>query len=340
MRGYAHMSDVTARAQVLYRLATSDADWSAEEVRDRFEWTDDDLAASIQLLADLRLMKPAPDTPSGWACFSPESALNNLLSEERRRMAQLISGVEQNQAALTQLLMDFQPIHASKLATVQMELVRGGANVGAALGDLAGRVQGEVFSLHPGKAPQAELMEAGLERDRLALQRGVRMRTIHLTSAAAVPHMSAYLRSLVEAGAEVRTMHTLPVRMIIIDRAEAVVPAPSTDGQPAALLIRSELLVQVLCQIFDYCWTAAAQIGPERGDDGDLPVDDVQAALSPRHHELVRMLASGLTDDMMSRKLGLSERTVRRMVMDITTALGTDSRFQTGVRISQLGWLD
>jgi len=67
---------------------------------------------------------------------------------------------------------------------------------------------------------------------------------------------------------------------------------------------------------------------------------DWYARLSPHHHELIRLLASGLTDEAMARKLGISERTVRRRVGDITSVLGTDSRFQAGVRISQLGWLE
>lgn len=59
-----------------------------------------------------------------------------------------------------------------------------------------------------------------------------------------------------------------------------------------------------------------------------------------RHRELVRMLAGGLTDEAMARKLGISERTVRRLVSELTERLGAASRFQAGVCAVRLGWLD
>lgn len=52
------------------------------------------------------------------------------------------------------------------------------------------------------------------------------------------------------------------------------------------------------------------------------------------------MLAGGLTDEAMARKLGLSERTVRRLVSEPTERLGAASRFQAGVCAVRLGWLD
>jgi DNA-binding NarL/FixJ family response regulator len=42
----------------------------------------------------------------------------------------------------------------------------------------------------------------------------------------------------------------------------------------------------------------------------------------------------------MARKLGISERTVRRLVSDLTERLGATSRFQAGVCAVRLGWLD
>jgi DNA-binding NarL/FixJ family response regulator len=156
-----------------------------------------------------------------------------------------------------------------------------------------------------------------------------------------MPFVSQHLRALNEAGADIRTLHTLPLRMTVIDGVEAIVPAGAlVEGQAAALLVRSELLVPVFRQIFDHYWSAAAQLETGRERRAEVAGDDWYARLSPHHHELIRLLASGLTDEAMARKLGISERTVRRRVGDITSVLGTDSRFQAGVRISQLGWLE
>ncbi|MFB7292574.1 LuxR C-terminal-related transcriptional regulator [Actinacidiphila glaucinigra] len=68
--------------------------------------------------------------------------------------------------------------------------------------------------------------------------------------------------------------------------------------------------------------------------------DDVGAAPAARHREVVRLLASGLTDEAIGRKLGLSDRTVRRIVAELMQQIGADSRFQAGVKMVRLGWLD
>ncbi|MBW1598593.1 response regulator transcription factor [Streptomyces sp. JJ38] len=52
------------------------------------------------------------------------------------------------------------------------------------------------------------------------------------------------------------------------------------------------------------------------------------------------MLVRGLTDRAVARRLGLSERTVRRMVAHLMDRLGAASRFEAGARAVERGWLD
>ncbi|MEV1002950.1 hypothetical protein [Nonomuraea sp. NPDC050202] len=42
----------------------------------------------------------------------------------------------------------------------------------------------------------------------------------------------------------------------------------------------------------------------------------------------------------IARSMGVSTRTVTRLVGELTTILGASSRFQAGVRAARLGWLD
>ncbi len=51
-------------------------------------------------------------------------------------------------------------------------------------------------------------------------------------------------------------------------------------------------------------------------------------------------LCQGATDDAISRRVEVSERTVRHIVADICQALGAASRFQLGVLLAQEGLLD
>ncbi|MEU9210003.1 LuxR C-terminal-related transcriptional regulator [Streptomyces sp. NPDC048415] len=332
--------DARARGQELYRIALNDASWHPELLTEDRGWSGTEFAEALQLLGRLGLFVPSPDTRNGWTALAPDTALRNLLLEDDRQTSALLTAVQRTRSALAQVVADFQPVHASELSSVQMELVTGAANVSAALEDASQRVEEEVLSLHPGRALPAGMIEAGFERDRLALGRGVGIRTIHLGSAAAVPHMAAYLRRLGGAGAQVRTAHTLPLRLIVVDRSLAIVPAPQpADGEIAAVVLRSETLVDVFRELFEHCWAGASVLtdtgsGVEPGDgDGDWRP-------TGRHRELVRMLAGGLTDEAMARKLGVSERTVRRLVSELTERLGAASRFQAGVCAVRLGWLD
>lgn len=54
---------------------------------------------------------------------------------------------------------------------------------------------------------------------------------------------------------------------------------------------------------------------------------------------LLGMIAGGDTDEAAARKLGVSLRTVRRMMAHLMERLEAASRFQAGVNATKRGWL-
>ena len=54
--------------------------------------------------------------------------------------------------------------------------------------------------------------------------------------------------------------------------------------------------------------------------------------------DVLRLLAQGHTDEAVAARLGLSVRTVRRVVKDMLDRTGARSRFELGVRASAQGW--
>lgn len=62
---------------------------------------------------------------------------------------------------------------------------------------------------------------------------------------------------------------------------------------------------------------------------------------SPSEYQiaLAQLLAQGLTDEAIARRLGISDRSVRRRVAEIVDILGARSRFQAGVNAAEAGWL-
>jgi DNA-binding NarL/FixJ family response regulator len=54
---------------------------------------------------------------------------------------------------------------------------------------------------------------------------------------------------------------------------------------------------------------------------------------------LLRLLGSGLTDAAAGQRLGVSSRTVSRLVASIMERLDATSRFEAGIKAAQRGWL-
>ncbi|MFJ8040349.1 LuxR C-terminal-related transcriptional regulator [Kitasatospora sp. NPDC096147] len=328
-------STALADARELYRRALADPEWDPSPARARLGWDDDRFIRAIELLDTMGLLTPAASTPSGWTTLSPTSAIGRLLADEEQRVATRLAEAAAARHTLARLLTDFHPLHVNQLSGTATELVVGPARVTAMLEDVVRRARTDFLTLHPGPPVPREMLAAGLARDRLLLERGVTIRSVHLGSSAATPGLHGYLAELSAAGARVRTAQTLPMRMILVDASLAVLPAPAVPDELAALVVHGEQLVAVFRQLFEHCWSLSADFAPVHAGPAAVDPD-----LTERHHEILRMLASGLTDEAMARRLAVSERTVRRLVAEITQRLGADSRFQAGVIATRLGWLD
>ncbi|MFI9065625.1 response regulator transcription factor [Streptomyces sp. NPDC053429] len=61
--------------------------------------------------------------------------------------------------------------------------------------------------------------------------------------------------------------------------------------------------------------------------------------MSDTERELLRLLGSGLTDDTAGQRLGVSSRTVNRLMASIMERLGASSRFEAGIKAAHKGWL-
>ncbi|NKI43172.1 helix-turn-helix transcriptional regulator [Streptomyces sp. LD120] len=71
----------------------------------------------------------------------------------------------------------------------------------------------------------------------------------------------------------------------------------------------------------------------------EVPPDQRDDAPSEAERQMLRMLMQGLTDSAVARQLGMSDRTVRRVVAQLMERLGAQSRFEAGVRAVERGWI-
>jgi DNA-binding NarL/FixJ family response regulator len=151
------------------------------------------------------------------------------------------------------------------------------------------------------------------------------------------PRGADEIRTAIEAGVEVRTTQTLPIRMIVVDDKVALVGLVP-DGTTAALMVRSAVLVAALAQYYDQLWAAATPVVlPEA-----VPVlrqRQLVRKLGGTEREVLALLAHGLKDEAIARHLSLSVRTVRRHVATVMEFVDAPTRFAAGAAAQRLGLL-
>ncbi|MGW7197579.1 LuxR C-terminal-related transcriptional regulator [Streptomyces chryseus] len=336
-------------AEVLYSRIVRDPLWRVEQVRQDLSWSAGELRGAVERLVELNLLVESGTAPSGWTVLTPDSAVHRLLGRAMRNSVSVLNEVADARRAVESLVDAFRPIHCRTVSEAQIEVLSGEAEVSAALEDAAHHARYRVLSMHPGKPLPAEMLQEGLDRDAAVLERGIDIRTIHLASTAAVPHVAAYLNKLAGLGAQVRIAQLLPLRLIVIDHTLAFLAHPQSltpPGEPvSAVRVRGELLVGIFEDIFEHCWGSGTLLVPRSagaGRGGEPCGAAAEAAPAPtaRQREVLQMLAAGMTDEAISRKLGVSERTVGRQVAELITKLGSESRFQAGFNAARMGWLE
>lgn len=158
------------------------------------------------------------------------------------------------------------------------------------------------------------------------------MRSLYLDSVRNSPPSIDYANWLAENGGQVRTAPLLPVRMIIIDRRVAMLPVNGDDTAHGALVLHGHGTLTALCALFEGIWEQARPLG-------EVELRDARGLTGPER-EALRLLGQGLTDEAISKRLGVSPRTARRMAADLMEQLGARSRFQAGVLAAQRGWFN
>ncbi|MFE0645689.1 LuxR C-terminal-related transcriptional regulator [Streptomyces sp. NPDC058877] len=298
------------------------------------------LDSAMDFLVDRGLVRPNAVRPMP---ASPEVALARVLEREEASLRRRLEELREGRFVLAALSENLMAMQATGGGALGVTLLENEAEVVSALEGAAARARKEVLSMHPGAPLSAAMLADSMERNQQVLERGVAMRSIHLDCMVRIPYGRAHLMNLQEAGAEVRVASVLPLRLIVVDGVLGYASTLPREGRFAALEFKGPELVHVLVQIFEHCWVHGAVVPPIGESVGRGPREGVEAAgseLDERERALVRMLAEGHKDEAIARCLGVSSRTLRRLMTDVMERLEADSRFQAGARAMARGWLD
>lgn len=316
--------------ETVYRLLLERPEYGVTEMAAHLGRTETEVREALLCLADLKLV--LMDEDSGEVePYSPDVGFSFLLSRAEAELSKRRRQVEQAGRAVAGILATYADCPDRPARHDVVHRITGLDAVRERLEDLAAGARTECLSLLPGGAQLPDTMDASQPLDQLALERGVRIRSIYQESFRNDPPTADYVRWYCGLGGEARTVPVVPMLMVIVDREAALVPVDPSDARSGALEVRSPGLVHALVVLFDRLWDAGTPFGEApRRDEHDL---------SPQERELLMLLGIGCTDDIAARRLGVSLRTVRRMSSELMSRLGARSRFEAGVRAVKEGWL-
>ncbi|MFI9388824.1 LuxR C-terminal-related transcriptional regulator [Kutzneria sp. NPDC052558] len=316
-------------AETIYRTVLEHPDWGVAELAAQLGWPELKVRAALDELADLYLVRRRADNPNLVSPVDPRLALGSLLSRSEAELKRRTRQIEATRTAVATLAAQYSTDQAAFAEVI--ERIEGLDNVRRRLEDLAEHAQHECLSFAPGGAQEPDTLEASKPLNTRALNRGVVIRTLYQDSFRNDANTVRYVRWLTSLGGQARTVASLPLQMVVVDRETVLLPLNPDDSRRGAIEVRSISAVTAMVALFEQVWSVGT-------DWGDAPVRDSRG-LSAQEQELLRLLANGDTDELASRKLGVSLRTVRRMASDLMAHLKARSRFDAGVRAAKRGWV-
>ncbi|MFE0174402.1 LuxR C-terminal-related transcriptional regulator [Streptomyces sp. NPDC059002] len=275
-------------------------------------------ATAPHCLVRLGLLTPPPDDPEVLVPVSPNVAESELLQPVRELL-------DAQQDRLRSISSGFSPVHAIYRAARRdsqdwLTAVDGADAVPALLEQAVRDCRTELLTVQPtGERGPYDLTDPAL------VPPGVTHRALYPHAARTHAAQWRHIQDIERAGGHVRTLHQLTGRLVVCDRTVAHV----VEGR-GAVEIRHPAVVAHLAAVFDDAWERARPVAEPTAARTREPliVDEVRRTV-------MKLLVSGLTDDAIARRLGVSRRTVAGHVATISRELGSQSRAQLGYLIAR-----
>ena len=281
-------------------------------------------ADTARVLGELADLGAAACTDDGWVARPPVRVMSEVLrAEEARRTALWRAGAELDEL--------YQAARLDAAPTTDVEPVADLAELFALTERVQERARERIrwldrppYRSSPARFAAQESLQARRMAD------GVAYRTLYHQAVYDDTSLFASMTRMIEAGEDARVLADLPVKLLIADDHTALlVPEPARSGVAGSLVVHTSGLLNALCGLFETLWTLGVPV----------TAAEPSVRLSERDRTIITLMAAGLTDEAIARRLQLSRRTVVRRITALLDRLGATTRFQAGVQAANRGWL-
>ncbi|MFJ6379790.1 helix-turn-helix domain-containing protein [Kitasatospora sp. NPDC092039] len=267
-------------------------------------------------------------TATGWTAASPRAVGDRIGFHLRTRAVRLLRYAERLPGTLGPLARAYDEArHPGAGANRPSGAVDSGAvdsgagtvddvaEVRRRIAELVSECRQEVLAAQPGPRP-VEGLRTVLAQDLSLLRRGCSLRTVYQPAALADPAVQSQVALRTGQGAQVRVLAEPYERMLVFDRAVAVIPADEERGR--AVFLTDPTTVAYLAAQFERDWARATPAGRHLDPPSVTTV------------RIGRLLARGLTQRAVATRLGVSERTVAAHISRLRDRYGAHTLFHLG----------
>ena len=312
----------------VYEALIPQAHATADALARRVNFTTAKTARALAQLIQRGLVTRTPGRPALYAAVEPSLAGSVLIAKREHELRQL-------QQHLNKLDEAFRT-EASIRPADHIEVISGAPRIWRTFVRIQRAAQREVrgFDKPPYFVPQGEHGDEGpnLDERRLLAASAVGYRVVYAQESVAIPGRLANIWEGIRNGERARVAASLPVKLVLCDDTMAIVCSPADYQNGIAYLIHPSSLLDMAAGLFEAVWDRAVPLNSSESRGGPVVMD-------PRHQELLSLLASGATDEVIARTFGWSMRTVQRHIHDLMQKVGARTRFQLGAEAVNRGWL-
>ena len=307
-------------AELVYRTMLGRVRWQRTELAQTLGWSEDEVRRVVENLHSDGLVTASADEAGALRAVEPAVALPAVASRSCRASGDgLIPTVD----ALDRFV-------AAHERGGEQNRDRGGAggmdHLGRCVERLAARATDRLTLLVPTYTPGSFEFAKGIVE--AVLRRGVGLRLVWSAHLLANPAVEAYTTWLLNREVVPRTVEYVPCRTVIVDHTAAV----EVDPVRGIRFRRDPCALEPLGAVADRLWANGTEVQRVTAPRSETPAHS-------RDEMVLRLLAKGLTDDAVARRIGVSVRTVRNDVASAMSVLDARSRFQAGVLAAQRGFI-